>query len=137
MEKYIYWRNTSGLSGDQDETSGSVMYPVSHILGISAGDGSTDAEGAITDDDNRFTIYLKPMRAAFADNTTGAGADRPDWVVFDTSGGDTDFRLVFEELVGTMNSNLSNGMITLFDGVTGTGLSAITGIHGSQVQVRD
>ena len=31
MEKFLYFRATSGVSGDQDETSGSVMYPVSSI----------------------------------------------------------------------------------------------------------
>ena len=138
MEKYIYWRATSGVSGDQDETSGSVMYPVSAILGISAGDGSTDPEGTITDDDDRFTIYLKPMRAPFGDSAT-ASMDRPDWVVFDVTSGDFDFKVLFEELVGRINSasNISNNMITLFDGLTSTGITGITGVHGVSIQVRD
>ena len=138
MEKYIYWRATSGLSGDQDETSGSVMYPVSAILGISAGDGSTDPEGTITDDDDRFTIYLKPMRAAFGDSAT-ATADRPDWVVFDCTSGDFDFKGLYEELLGYINKPGAhhNGLITLYDGVTGTGLTGITGVHGVSIQVRD
>ena len=140
MEKFIYWRQTSGVAGDQDETSGSVMYPVSSIMSIMAGDAA-DPEGNITDDDNRFTIFLKPARVGLPEQLCdgGAGADRPDHVVVDTSGGDTDFRLVFEELLGYINapSTFSNGMIILFDGVTGKGLSAITGVHASTMVVAD
>ena len=76
MEKFIYWRQTSGVAGDQDETSGSVMYPVSSIMSIMAGDAA-DPEGNITDDDNRFTIFLKPARVGLPEQLGdgAAGAD--------------------------------------------------------------
>jgi hypothetical protein len=137
MEKYLYFRATSGLSGDQDETSGSVLYPVSSIMGISAGDAA-DPEGNITDDDDRFTIFFKPARV-HGNGSTAAGADRPDHVVLDVTSGDFDFKGLYEELVGKINQPgaHSNGMITVFDGVTGTGLSGITGIHQVTMSVVD
>ena len=129
MEKFLYFRATSGVSGDQDETSGSVLYPVSSLMGVSAGDAA-DPEGNITDDDDRFTIFFKPARV-HGNGSTAAGADRPDHVVLDVTSGDFDFKGLYEELVGKINQPgaHSNGMITVFDGVTGTGLSGITGIH--------
>ena len=109
MEKYIYWRATAGVAGDQDETSGSVMYPVSSIMGITAGDATTDPEGNITDDDDRFTIFLKPMRVPHVVGTT-AGQDRADYVVFNVTSGNFDFKVLYEELVGRINSpsNINN-----------------------------
>ena len=141
MEKYIYWRQTSGVSGDQDETSGSVMMPVSRILGITAGDGTaTDDYGTITDDDDRFTIFLNPMRVP----GTGAGAttaaqDRPDILVLNVTSGDFDFKGLYEELLGYINKPGAhhNGMITLYDGVTGTGLTGVTGIHDYHCNILD
>ena len=139
MEKYIYWRQTSGVSGDQDETSGSVMYPVSSIMGVTAGDATTDPEGNITDDDDRFTIFLKPMRVPGTGGVTTAGQDRADYVVFNVTSGDFDFKALFEELVGYVNSpsNMNNNMITLFDGVTSTGITGITGVAGINITVLD
>ena len=137
MEKFLYFRATSGVSGDQDETSGSVLYPVSSLMGVSAGDAA-DPEGNITDDDDRFTIFFKPARV-HGNGSTAAGADRHDHVVLDVTSGDFDFKGLYEELVGKINQPgaHSNGMITVFDGVTGTGLSGITGIHQVTMSVVD
>jgi hypothetical protein len=133
MEKFIYFRATSGVSGDQDETSGSVMYPVSHFKGMVAGDAA-DATGDITDDDDRFTMFFEPMRLMAGSGSAASGTtDRVDNFVFDCTSGDFDFRALFEEFSGALNSNLSNGMITIFDGVTGKGLSGVTGIHSQSM----
>ena len=56
MEKFLYFRGTTNVASDQDETSGSVMWPVSSIRGISA--GAAQASGSITDEDDRFTIFF-------------------------------------------------------------------------------
>ena len=131
MEKFLYFRATSGVSGDQDETAGSVMYPVSSIKAIVAGDAA-DGEGTITDDDDRFTIFFEPGRiGSGSGGSATASADRPDHIVLDVTAGDFDFKGLYEELVGKINQPgaHSNGLITVFDGVTGTGISGITGIH--------
>ena len=138
MEKFLYFRATSGGAGDQDETSGSVLYPVSHLMGVSAGDAA-DPEGNITDDDDRFTMFFKPARIPQTGTSATAGNDRPDHIVFDVTSGDFDFKGLYEELVGHINKpgSLSNGMITVYDGVTGTGLTGITGIHQVTMNVVD
>ena len=119
MKKYLYFRGTSGVAGDQDETSGSVMWPVDSIRGISAGDAQ--ASGSITDDDDRFTIFIQTMV-----NDT----DAVDHVVLDVTSGNFDFKALYEELIMHINGGPhATGMITVFDGVTGTGLTGITGIH--------
>ncbi len=130
MEKFLYIRGGTAVSSDQDETSGSIMYPVSAFRGMTAGD-ATDATGAITDDDDRFTMFFTPMSAIAG----GAGAaatvvdNNPDMVVFDVTSGDFDFKGLYEEFCGHLNGTHSNGMITVFDGVTSTGLTGITGVH--------
>mgnify|MGYP001494151368 FL=1 len=119
MEKYLYFRGTAGVAGDQDETSGSVMWPVSAIRGISAGDAQ--ASGAITDDDDRFTIFF---------NTMVNDTDAVDHVVLDVTAGNFDFKTLFEEILMHINGGPhATGMITVYDGVTSTGLTGITGIH--------
>ena len=119
MEKYLYFRGTAGVAGDQDETSGSVMWPVSAIRGISAGDAQ--ASGAITDDDDRFTIFF---------NTMVNDTDAVDHVVLDVTAGNFDFKTLYEELIMHINGGPhATGMITVYDGVTSTGLTGITGIH--------
>ena len=136
MKKYLYFRGTSGVAGDQDETSGSVMYPLSHFKGMVAGD-ATDATGDITDDDDRFTMFFEPLRLMAGSGSAASGTtDRVDNFVFDVTAGDFDFRNLFEELVGLLNkpSAHNNGMITIFDGVTGKGLSGVTGIHSQSMQ---
>ena len=118
MEKFLYFRGTSGVSGDQDETSGSVMYPVSAIRGISAGDAQ--ASGSITDDDDRFTIFFHTMV-----NDT----DAVDHVVLDVTSGNFDFKALYEEFAGLVNGTHSSGMVTIFDGLTSTGITGITAVH--------
>ena len=136
MEKFIYFRQTSGVSGDQDETSGSVMYPLSHFKGMVAGD-ATDATGDITDDDDRFTMFFEPLRLMAGSGSAGTSTtDRVDNFVFDVTSGDFDFRNLFEEFTGLINKPgaFNNGMITIFDGVTGKGIKGVTGIHSQSIQ---
>ena len=119
MEKFLYFRGTTNVASDQDETSGSVMWPVSSIRGISAGDAQ--ASGSITDDDDRFTIFF---------NTMVNDTDAVDHVVLDVTSGNFDFKPLFEEIIEYVNGKPhATGMITIYDGVTGTGLTGITGIH--------
>ena len=129
METFLYFRATSGISGDQDETAGSVIYPLSALTAVTAGDAA-DAQGNITDDDDRFTMFFKPARV-HGNGSTAAGADRPDHIVLDVTSGDFDFKAVYEELTSRINApaNVNGGMVTVFDGVTGEGLTGVTGIH--------
>ena len=122
--KYLYFRKATAAGQELDDTTGSNMYPVSAIRGICAGTGS--ALGAITDDDDAFTIYLSPKAtfngSADADNNSGID-DHPDILVVAITT-DNNQKAVIEALVNEINFG-SNAMITLFDGGAGGAASKI------------
>jgi hypothetical protein len=130
-ETFLYIRGGTAVSSDQDETSGSIMYPLSSFRGMTAGDAAAGGTGVITDDDDRFTMFFLPMSVAGAG--TGAAAsltdDDMDVVVFDVTSGNFDFKALYSEFAGLVNGTLSNGMVTIFDGVTSTGITGITAVH--------
>ena len=128
MEKFLYIRGGTSVAVDQDETSGSIMYPLSAFRGMTAGD-STNATGAITDDDDRFTMFFTPMSQTVG-ATSGVTDNDCDLVVFDVTSGDFDFKGLYLEFVNLINAHPhKTGMKTIFDGVTSTGLTGITGVH--------
>tara|TARA_X000001388_G_scaffold45779_1_gene32588 strand:- start:31 stop:447 length:417 start_codon:yes stop_codon:yes gene_type:complete len=130
MEKFLYFRATSGVAGDQDETAGSVMYPLSSLKAITAGDAA-DGQGTITDDDDRFTMFFECARIGSGNGGSAtASADRVDHIVLDVTSGDFDFQKLYREIVSKINGEHSNGLITIFDGVNpNDGITGITGIH--------
>ncbi len=130
-ETFLYIRGGTAVSSDQDETSGSIMYPLSSFRGITAGDAVAGGTGAITDDDDRFTMFFLPMSVAGAGTGAALSAtdDDMDVVVFDVTSGDFDFKALYEEFAGLVNGTHSSGMVTIFDGVTSTGITGITGVH--------
>ena len=132
MEKFLYIRGGTAVSVDQDETSGSIMYPLSSFRGMTAGDAVAGGTGAITDDDDRFTMFFLPMSVTGAGTGASASAtdDDMDVIVFDVTSGDFDFKGLYLEFVNLINAHPHhNGMITVFDGVTSTGVTGITGVH--------
>ena len=46
MEKYLYFRVGTATASEDDEATGTNLYPVSHIMGALS--GTSDADGAIT-----------------------------------------------------------------------------------------
>ena len=40
-----------------------------------------------------------------------------------------DFKALYEEFAGLVNGTHSSGMVTIFDGVTSTGITGITAVH--------
>jgi len=131
MDKFLYIRGGTAVSSDQDETSGSILYPLSSFRGMTAGDAAAGGDGVITDDDDRFTMFFLPMSAR---DTAGAGLtaidDDMDVIVFDVTSGDFDFQKLYREFASKINGEHSNGLITIFDGVnTADGLTGITGVH--------
>tara|TARA_X000001388_G_C2142757_1_gene89338 strand:+ start:108 stop:530 length:423 start_codon:yes stop_codon:yes gene_type:complete len=132
MDKFLYIRGGTAVSSDQDETSGSILYPLSSFRGMTAGDAAAGGDGVITDDDDRFTMFFLPM--SVAPSGTGATAsatdDDMDVIVFDVTSGDFDFQKLYREFVSKINGEHSNGLITIFDGVnTADGLTGITAVH--------
>ena len=63
MEKYLYFRVGTATASEDDEATGSNLYPVSHFMG--AVSGTSDADGAITDDDNAISLFFVSIASQF------------------------------------------------------------------------
>tara|TARA_R100001443_G_scaffold2446_2_gene8212 strand:+ start:43 stop:456 length:414 start_codon:yes stop_codon:yes gene_type:complete len=137
MEKFLYFRKSSTLTEDHDNETGSVMYPVSALRGMVAGD--TDATGTITDDDSKFSLFFTPMAAIAAGAGAAAGAvdNNPDIVVIDITTANTQ-KDVYKALVDKINGQPhASAMIDVFDAVNGVGIDGISGIHVITTVVND
>jgi len=78
MEKFLYFRVGTATASEDDNTTGSNVYPVANFMGACS--GTSDANGAITDDDNAISIFLKPIMKTQTDEGNAADAD-PDVIV--------------------------------------------------------
>ena len=56
MERYLYFRQSSTLTDDHDEVTGSTVYPVSAFRGMCS--GTSTQLGAVTDDDNALSLFF-------------------------------------------------------------------------------
>ena len=63
MQKYLYFRQSSTLTDDHDEVTGSTVYPVSSFQGMCAGDAALG--GAVADDDEEYGIEEQKLSAIF------------------------------------------------------------------------
>ena len=78
MQKFLYFRVGTAAASEDDNTTGSNVYPVANFMGATS--GTSDANGAVTDDDNAISIYLKPILKTQTDEDNAADAD-PDVIV--------------------------------------------------------
>tara|TARA_R100000995_G_scaffold55413_1_gene27264 strand:+ start:86 stop:523 length:438 start_codon:yes stop_codon:yes gene_type:complete len=117
MEKYFYVRVGTGTATEDDEVTGSTVYPVSAFRGMCT--GTSDQKGAVTDDDDALSLFFTPKAS------TGAGGDADD-----VQGDNVDVivlacaqygqKAVMRNLVAAMQGHphggKHGGFITLFDG---------------------
>jgi|TARA_R100000030_G_scaffold19306_1_gene13506 hypothetical protein len=109
MEKYLYFRVVTDLTGD-DDAAASLILPTSAIKGF----------GPTTD--TRLTIFFNPLKRVQADGQDGAVINS-DAVTLTI--GTNKHKEVAEELVRVMNSQqFENGFIVVADNVTGTTLNS-------------
>ena len=66
--KLLYFRVGTATASEDDEATGSNVYPVENFMGACS--GTSDANGAITDDDNAISIFLMPIRKTQTDEAT-------------------------------------------------------------------
>ena len=129
MERYLYFRQSATLTDDHDEVTGSTIYPASSFAGACAGDSALG--GAITDDDDRLSLFFKPKatQAGGAGDADDASADYNDIVVLDLTAVNTQ-KAALTDLVNKIYGQPHlNGMIDVFDAVTGNGIAGVSGIH--------
>ena len=121
MEKFLYFRTDSTLAND-DDAAGSVVYPVSKLQGIVAGDVATS--GVITASDTALSLAFTPMMIQ-------AGSDTQLVDVVVLTCGTNKAKDVQRALVQAINGGPhTDGFITVFDAVTGVSVdSNLTAIH--------
>ena len=127
MEKYLYFRVGTAAATEDDEATGSNLYPVSHFLGATS--GTSDANGAVTDDDDAISLYLKPIRKTQTQEDNAADAD-PDVIVLACS--QYGQRQLMKDLIAKINGGPhDDNFITLFDGYANKPASAPTSDVGA------
>ena len=129
MERFLYFRSSATLTDDHDET-GSTVYPASSFRGACAGDAALG--GAVTDDDDRLSLFFTPkavVPAGAPDATVNADGDHCDIVVLDLTADNTQ-KAALNDLVNKIYGQPHiSGMIDVFDAVTGNGITGVSGIH--------
>ena len=127
MEKYLYFRVGTATASEDDEATGSNLYPVSHFLGATS--GTSDGNGAVTDDDNAISLFLKPIRKTQTQEDNAADAD-PDVIVLACA--QYGQRQLLKDLIAKINGGPhDDNFITLFDGYADKPASAPTSDVGA------
>ena len=127
MEKYLYFRVGTATASEDDEATGSNLYPVSHFLGATS--GTSDGIGAVTDDDDAISLFLKPIRKTQTQEDNAADAD-PDVIVLACA--QYGQRQLLKDLIAKINGGPhDDNFITLFDGYVDKPASAPTSDVGA------
>ena len=127
MEKYLYFRVGTATASEDDEATGSNLYPVSHFMG--AVSGTSDGNGAVTDDDNAISLFLKPIRKTPTQEDNAGDAD-PDVIVLACS--QYGQRQLMKDLIAKINGGPhDDNFITLYDGYLDKPASAPTSDVGA------
>ena len=121
MEKYLYFRKVTAAA-DDDDANGSLMYPVSALRGMCM--GTAAVTGAVTEDEDAFSLFFTPMRNTQGSSADDAKDDNPDVIVVAITT-DNNAKVVMKALVAAINGGPhSEGVIEVFDGVAGTKVHA-------------
>tara|TARA_R100001440_G_C2480458_1_gene113281 strand:+ start:300 stop:725 length:426 start_codon:yes stop_codon:yes gene_type:complete len=131
MKKFFYFRVGGVTATERDNTTGSNLYPVENFMGMCS--GTSDGNGAITDDDNAISLFLKPILKTQTQEDNAADAD-PDVIVL--ACGQYGQKRVMIDLINAINAGPHDeGFITLFDGYADkpaadptTSIPGVTGI---------
>ena len=127
MEKYLYFRVGTATASEDDEATGSNLYPVSHFMG--AVSGTSDADGAITDGDTAISLFLKPIRKT---QTAEGGTHDGDVDVIVLACSQYGQRQLLKDLIAKINGGPhDDNFITLFDGYADKPASAPTSDVGA------
>jgi len=112
--KLLYFRVGTAAATEDDEATGSNVYPVENFMGACS--GTSDGNGDITDDDNAISLFLKPIRKTQTVEDNAADAD-PDVIVLACA--QYGQKALLKKLLSKMNGGPhDDGLITLYDGYT-------------------
>ena len=112
--KLLYFRVGTAAATEDDEATGSNVYPAENFMGACS--GTSDADGAITDDDNAISLFLKPIRKTQTAEVNNADAD-PDVIVLACA--QYGQKVLLKKLLSKINGGPhDDNLITLYDGYT-------------------
>ena len=128
MTKFLYFRVGTATASEDDNATGSMVYPVENFMG--AHSGTSNAAGVVTDDDNAITIWLKPIMKN-GDVVEGDNADANlDCIVLACA--QYGQRQLIKDLLAKINGGPhDDNLITLFDGYVDKPASAPTSDVGA------
>ena len=112
MQKFLYFRVGTATASEDDNTTGSNMYPVENFMG--AVSGTSGVSGAITDGDTVVSIFLKPIMKTQTNEATADDAD-PDIITLTCA--QYGQKALIKKLLSKVNGGPHyDNFITLFDG---------------------
>ena len=117
METYLYFRGVANLAADDDGTAGSLLFPLSKLKGMCMGTGAIT--GAITEDEDAFTLFFEPAGIGSGTGDSDAGDNDVDAVIIAITT-DNEPQPVMQAIVEAINSHPnSDGFIVIYDSITG------------------
>ena len=110
--KLLYFRVGTATASEDDEATGSNVYPVENFMG--AVSGTSNAAGSVTDDDNAITLFLMPIRKTQTAEVNNADAN-PDVIVLACA--QYGQKALLKSLLNKINAGpRDDNFITLYDG---------------------
>jgi hypothetical protein len=112
--KLLYFRVGTATASEDDNTTGSNVYPVENIMGACS--GTSNAAGAVTDDDNAITLFLQPILKTQTAEVNNADAN-PDVIVLACA--QYGQKVLLKKLLNKINAGVrasDANLITLYDG---------------------
>ena len=110
--KLLYFRVGTATASEDDNTTGTNVYPVENFMGACS--GTSNAAGAVTDDDDAISIFLKPIGKTQTAEVNDADAN-PDVVVLACA--QYGQKALLKKLLNKINGGPhDDNLITLYDG---------------------
>ena len=110
--KLLYFRVGTAAATEDDEATGSNVYPVENIMGACS--GTSDGNGAITDDDNAISLFLKPIRKTQTAEDHNSDGD-PDVIVLACA--QYGQKVLLKKLLSKINGGPhDDNLVTIYDG---------------------
>jgi len=110
--KLLYFRVGTASASEDDEATGSNVYPAENFMGACS--GTSNAAGTVTDDDNAITLFLKPIRKTqTAEDHNSDG--NPDVIVLACA--QYGQKALLKKLLSKINGGpYDDNLVTLYDG---------------------
>ncbi len=131
--KLLYFRVGTATATEDDEATGSNVYPVENFMGAFSGTYVLNSGGSgddvIDDDDDAITVFLKPIRKTQTDEGQVNDAD-PDIIILACA--QYGQKALIRKLLSKVNGGPhDDNFITLFDGYVDKPASAPTSDVGA------